>query len=36
MYYLVANVLSILLASVSNFLANDKWTFRQKSVDDQA
>lgn len=36
MYYLVANVLSILLASVSNFLANDKWTFRKKSADDQA
>ena len=30
MYYLLANVLSILLASVSNYLTNDWWTFRQK------
>ena len=30
MYYLVANVLSILVASVSNYLTNDWWTFRQK------
>lgn len=33
-YYLLANVLSIVLASVSNFLANDKWTFRPKASDD--
>jgi dolichol-phosphate mannosyltransferase len=32
MYYLVANVLSILVASVSNYLTNDWWTFRQKPV----
>ena len=31
-YYLLANVLSILLASVSNYLTNDWWTFRQKPV----
>ncbi len=31
-YYLLANILSILLASVSNYLTNDWWTFRQKSV----
>ncbi len=36
MYYLVANLLSIVLASVSNFLANDKWTFRRTSADDQS
>lgn len=32
MYYLIANVLSILVASVSNYLTNDWWTFRQKPV----
>ena len=32
MYYLVAIVLSILVASVSNYLTNDWWTFRQKPV----
>ena len=30
-HYLAANVLSIVLASISNFIANDRWTFRQKS-----
>lgn len=31
MHYLVANVLAIVVASISNFLANDKWTFKAKS-----
>ncbi|MBK6649723.1 MAG: GtrA family protein [Betaproteobacteria bacterium] len=31
MHYLVANVLAIVVASVSNFLANDRWTFKRKS-----
>lgn len=35
-YYLLANVLSILIASVSNYLTNDWWTFRQKPNQDQA
>jgi putative flippase GtrA len=26
----VANVIAILVASVSNFLANDRWTFRRQ------
>jgi putative flippase GtrA len=30
MDYRLANILSIVLASVINFLANDRWTFRQK------
>jgi putative flippase GtrA len=30
MHYLIANVLAIAVASVSNFLANDRWTFRVK------
>ncbi len=30
MYYMLANVLAILLASVSNFIANDRWTFRHR------
>jgi dolichol-phosphate mannosyltransferase len=30
MDYRVANILSIVLASAINFLANDRWTFRQK------
>ena len=34
MYYLLANVLSILLASVSNYLTNDWWTFRQHAKSD--
>jgi putative flippase GtrA len=29
MHYLLANVLAIVVASVSNFLANDRWTFRK-------
>ncbi len=30
MDYRIANVIAILSASVSNFLANDRWTFRRK------
>lgn len=30
MHYLLANVIAIVIASVSNFLANDRWTFRQR------
>lgn len=30
MDYRLANVIAILIASVSNFLANDKWTFRRR------
>jgi dolichol-phosphate mannosyltransferase len=30
-HYLVANVCAILVASVFNFLANDRWTFRAKA-----
>ena len=30
-HYLAANVLAILVASVSNFIANDRWTFRARS-----
>ena len=33
MYYLVANVLSIVVASVSNYLTNDWWTFRRPPND---
>jgi dolichol-phosphate mannosyltransferase len=29
LHYLLANVLAILIASVSNFLANDRWTFHR-------
>ena len=29
MHYMLANVLAILVASVSNFLANDRWTFKK-------
>jgi dolichol-phosphate mannosyltransferase len=29
LHYMVANVIAILIASVSNFLANDRWTFRR-------
>lgn len=36
MYYLLANVLSIVVASVSNYMANDKWTFKRTSTDDRA
>jgi putative flippase GtrA len=28
--YRIANVIAIVIASVSNFLANDKWTFRRR------
>jgi dolichol-phosphate mannosyltransferase len=30
LHYMVANVIAIGLASVSNFLANDRWTFRHR------
>lgn len=30
MHYMQANLLAIALASVSNFLANDRWTFRRR------
>lgn len=30
MDYRLANVIAIVIASVSNFLANDKWTFRRR------
>ncbi len=30
LHYLLANVIAIVVASVSNFLANDKWTFGHK------
>ncbi len=30
MHYMLANIIAIVLASVSNFLANDRWTFRQR------
>lgn len=29
--YRIANVIAILCASVSNFLANDRWTFRRRT-----
>lgn len=29
--YRLANVIAIVIASVSNFLANDKWTFKRRS-----
>jgi putative flippase GtrA len=29
MHYMVANIAAIVIASVSNFLANDKWTFKR-------
>ena len=29
MHYMLANVIAIVIASVSNFLANDRWTFRK-------
>lgn len=31
LYYLLANVIAIVIASVSNFLANDYWTFRRSA-----
>jgi dolichol-phosphate mannosyltransferase len=30
MDYRLANIIAIVAASVSNFLANDRWTFRRK------
>ena len=30
LHYLLANVIAIVVASVSNFLANDQWTFRRR------
>ena len=30
MDYRLANVIAIIAASVSNFLANDRWTFRRR------
>jgi len=30
MHYMLANIVAIVIASVSNFLANDKWTFRRR------
>lgn len=31
LHYLLANVIAIVIASVSNFLANDRWTFNRRS-----
>ena len=31
MDYRIANIIAILCASVSNFLANDRWTFRRRT-----
>ena len=30
MHNMLANVIAIVVASVSNFLANDRWTFRRR------
>ena len=30
MHYMLANVIAIVVASVSNFIANDRWTFRKR------
>ena len=30
MHYMLANIIAIVIASVSNFLANDKWTFKRR------
>jgi dolichol-phosphate mannosyltransferase len=30
LHYLLANVVAIVIASASNFLANDRWTFRRR------
>ena len=30
LHYLLANVIAIVIASISNFLANDRWTFRHR------
>jgi putative flippase GtrA len=32
LHYLLANVIAIVIASVSNFVANDRWTFRQRPL----
>lgn len=32
LHYLLANVIAIVIASVSNFLANDHWTFRRRPL----
>ena len=31
LHYMLANVIAIVIASVSNFLANDRWTFNRRS-----
>lgn len=30
MHYMLANLIAIIIASLSNFLANDRWTFRKR------
>ena len=30
LHYMLANIVAIVIASVSNFLANDKWTFKRR------
>jgi putative flippase GtrA len=30
LHYLLANVIAIVIASISNFMANDRWTFRHR------
>ena len=30
MHYMLANIVAIVIASVSNFLANDQWTFKRR------
>lgn len=32
LHYLLANVIAIVIASVSNFLANDRWTFGHRTT----
>lgn len=31
LHYMLANVIAIVIASVSNYLANDRWTFRREN-----
>ena len=31
MHYMLANLIAILIASVSNFITNDRWTFRHRN-----
>lgn len=31
LHYMVANVIAIVIASVSNFMANDRWTFNRRT-----